>query len=55
MASLDTGRVPSCKHILAAVLAKAAPKLFKGGFKERVASKEEIVAWGSGWGEFSGG
>ncbi len=45
------GGVPSCKHILAAVLANAAPELFKNGFKERIVSKEEIVAWGSGWGE----
>ncbi|ETI24019.1 hypothetical protein G647_03388 [Cladophialophora carrionii CBS 160.54] len=49
-----TGRVPSCKHIVAAVLAKAAPHLFKDSLTERVVRKEEVVAWGSGWGEIGG-
>ncbi|KIW67927.1 hypothetical protein PV04_03906 [Phialophora macrospora] len=52
--TLKLGRVPSCKHILAAVLVKTAPRLFKDCFKDRVVTKEEIVAWGSGWGEFGG-
>ena len=53
--TLRLGRVPSCKHILAAVLAKAAPELFKNGFKERTVTRQEIVAWGGGWGELGGG
>jgi hypothetical protein len=52
--TLTLGKVPSCKHILAAALVKTAPQLFKDCFKDRVVAKEEIVAWGSGWGEFGG-
>jgi len=48
-------RIPSCKHILAAVLAKAAPRLFAPGVAERVVSREEMVGWGGGWGEFGYG
>ena len=55
LSTLETGRVPSCKHILAAVLAKAAPKLFNDGYTEKVVSREEAVAWGNGgeglWGK----
>jgi hypothetical protein len=43
---------PSCKHMLAAVLAKVAPALFSDSIPERVVTREEIVAWGCGWGEF---
>lgn len=50
--SNSAGKVPSCKHILAAVLAKAAPALFAEGFETRVVSRAEMVAWGAGWGEF---
>ncbi|KAJ9612119.1 hypothetical protein H2200_003716 [Cladophialophora chaetospira] len=53
-ATLKPGRIPSCKHILAAVLATAAPKLFKDGVMEKAVSREELVAWGSGWGELGG-
>jgi hypothetical protein len=45
----DVGRVPSCKHILAAVLVKAAPNLFHDGFTERVVSRDEAAAWAAGW------
>ncbi|EXJ61140.1 hypothetical protein A1O7_05293 [Cladophialophora yegresii CBS 114405] len=53
-ATRKVGRIPSCKHIVAAVLADAAPHLFEDSFKERVVRKEELVAWGSGWGEIGG-
>ncbi len=47
--------VPSCKHILAAVLAKVAPGLFADRVIERAVGREELVGWGAGWGEFGGG
>ncbi|KAI1615244.1 hypothetical protein EDD37DRAFT_510963 [Exophiala viscosa] len=53
--SKSSGSIPSCKHILAALLAKAAPELFGHGVTVRKVSCEEIVGWGGGWGEFGGG
>ncbi|KAK5223095.1 hypothetical protein LTR72_005932 [Exophiala xenobiotica] len=48
--------MPSCKHILAAVLAKVAPGLFaKHGVIQKAVTHEELVGWGAGWGEFGGG
>jgi hypothetical protein len=48
--------LPSCKHILAAVLAKVAPGLFaKHGVIQKAVTHEELVGWGAGWGEFGGG
>jgi hypothetical protein len=48
--------LPSCKHILAAVLAKVAPGLFaKQGVIQKAVTHEELVGWGAGWGEFGGG
>lgn len=46
-------RPPSCKHILAATLAKAAPNLF--GDNTRHVTRDEMVGWGGGWGELGGG
>ncbi|EXJ93286.1 hypothetical protein A1O1_01678 [Capronia coronata CBS 617.96] len=46
-----SGSMPSCKHILAAVLAKSAPELFNSGMCVRLVSREELAAWGGGWGE----
>ncbi|KIW12889.1 hypothetical protein PV08_08076 [Exophiala spinifera] len=54
-ASTSSPRPPSCKHILAAVLAKAAPGLFAHGVTSRTVSRDESVGWGAGWGEFGGG
>lgn len=51
----STRSVPSCKHILAAVLAKAAPKLFGPGVHVNRVSKEELAGWGAGWGELGVG
>ncbi|KAL6251723.1 hypothetical protein RBB50_001933 [Rhinocladiella similis] len=53
--STSNRRPPSCKHILAAVLAKAAPRLFDYGITSRVVSRDEIAGWGAGWGEFGSG
>ncbi|KIW93062.1 uncharacterized protein Z519_06912 [Cladophialophora bantiana CBS 173.52] len=50
-ATIKMGRVPSCKHLMAATLAKVAPSLFTDGVKETIVSREEVVAWGGGWGE----
>ncbi|EXJ80090.1 hypothetical protein A1O3_08376 [Capronia epimyces CBS 606.96] len=49
--NISTRLVPSCKHILAAVLAKAAPNLFASGVRAKKVSREELTAWGGGWGE----
>ncbi|KIW99494.1 uncharacterized protein Z518_11233 [Rhinocladiella mackenziei CBS 650.93] len=46
---------PSCKHILAAVLVKAAPKLFNHGVRETVVSRDELAGWGGGWGALGTG
>jgi hypothetical protein len=46
---------PVCKHILAAVLAKAAPRLFSNGVTEKAVTPEELMGWGAGWGEFGYG
>lgn len=47
--------VPSCKHILAAVLVRAAPDLFGNGVSDTTVSREEAVGWGGGWGELADG
>ena len=52
-ARLDTGKIPSCKHVLAAAFVKSAPGLFRGAFREKIVSREEAIAWGSGWGGFA--
>ncbi len=44
--------VPVCKHILAAVLAKAAPELFADAVARREVSREEMAGWGAGWGDY---
>ncbi|KEF51317.1 uncharacterized protein A1O9_12667 [Exophiala aquamarina CBS 119918] len=49
------GGAPICKHILAAVLARAAPMLFGTGVAESIASREQLAGWGGGWGEFGYG
>lgn len=46
---------PSCKHILAATLAKVAPQLFGHGVPDKVVSRDELAGWGGGWGELAGG
>ena len=43
--------VPVCKHILAALLCKAAPEVFGHGMVVREVSKEELAGWGGGWGD----
>ncbi|KAK5095491.1 hypothetical protein LTS08_008133 [Lithohypha guttulata] len=43
--------VPTCKHILAAIIGTAAPKLFGDGIDSKDVSKEELAAWAAGWGE----
>ncbi|EXJ65869.1 uncharacterized protein A1O5_11110 [Cladophialophora psammophila CBS 110553] len=53
-ATIKMGRIPSCKHLVAATIAKAAPSLFTDGVKETIVSREEMVAWGGGWGEHVG-
>ncbi|OAP57910.1 hypothetical protein AYL99_08648 [Fonsecaea erecta] len=47
-------KVPSCKHLVAAFLAKAAPALFTDSVQKSTVSREEAVAWGAGWGEHRG-
>lgn len=54
-ASSTFSSVPSCKHILAAVLAKAAPRLFAHGVTDREVTRAELAGWGGGWGEFGDG
>lgn len=52
-ATLPTsGGMPICKHILAATLARAAPKLFETGVSDIMVSREQLAGWGGGWGEF---
>lgn len=52
-ATLPTsGGMPICKHVLAATLARAAPKLFETGVSEIMVSREQLAGWGGGWGEF---
>ena len=49
-----TAGVPVCKHILAAVMARAAPKLFVDGVHvnvKRELGREEMASWGAGWGD----
>ncbi|KIX99132.1 uncharacterized protein Z520_04708 [Fonsecaea multimorphosa CBS 102226] len=53
-ATIKFARVPSCKHLVAAFLAKSAPTLFTDSVKESTISREEAVAWGGGWGEHRG-
>ncbi|KAJ9624603.1 hypothetical protein H2204_010785 [Knufia peltigerae] len=48
-------RPPSCKHVLAAVLSKVAPRLFGHGITSKVVNRDEVAGWGAGWGEFPGG
>lgn len=43
--------VPTCKHILAAVIGTLAPNLFGEGIKTRIVSKAELAAWSAGYGE----
>ena len=46
--------VPVCKHILAAMMEKAAPELFVEGTHLNVSrdvGKEEMAGWGAGWGD----
>lgn len=45
--------VPVCKHILAALMARAAPAIFDVGKNVKVqeAGREEMAGWGAGWGE----
>ena len=43
--------VPVCKHILAALLGKAAPGMFGEMVSRREAGKEEVAGWGGGWGD----
>ncbi|KAH0828533.1 hypothetical protein AYO21_07766 [Fonsecaea monophora] len=52
--TIKLARTPSCKHIVAAFLAKAAPNIFANGVKETTVSREEAIAWGGGWGEHGG-
>lgn len=51
----SAGRTPVCKHILAAVLARAAPNLFGAGVAESEGSREQLAGWGGGWGVFGYG
>lgn len=51
----SSGSIPICKHILAATLAKVAPKLFSTGTTESRVSREQLAGWGGGWGEFGYG
>ncbi len=46
--------VPVCKHILAAMMARASPDLFLEGVHvnvRREVGREEMAGWGSGWGD----
>lgn len=43
--------VPVCKHILAVVMAEAAPRLLGDGMQTRDVSVQEMAAWSAGWGE----
>jgi hypothetical protein len=46
--------VAVCKHILAAVVAKAAPSLFVEGVNVHIkgdVGMEEMAGWGAGWGD----
>jgi len=43
--------VPTCKHILAVVMAEAAPRLLGAGVQTRDISVQEMAAWSAGWGE----
>ena len=46
--------VPVCKHILAAVMSKAAPRLFAEDVHVRIrrdVAESEIAGWVAGWGE----
>jgi hypothetical protein len=51
----SSGSTPICKHILAATLARVAPKLFSTGITESRVSREQLAGWGGGWGEFGYG
>jgi hypothetical protein len=44
--------IPVCKHILAALLADAAPNVFVEGIQVRLLrlDREEVAAWAGGWG-----
>ncbi len=42
---------PICKHILAAVLGKALPGLFKDGVGRKEVTAVEAAGWGGGWGD----
>ncbi|OQV09462.1 hypothetical protein CLAIMM_13582 [Cladophialophora immunda] len=53
-ATLEVATVPSCKHLVAAFLANAAPNLFTDTVKQSAVSREEAVAWGAGWSEHGG-
>ena len=46
--------VPVCKHILAAVMSKAAPSLFAEDIHVRTrreVTESEMAGWGAGWGD----
>lgn len=42
---------PICKHILAAVLARSAPRLFADGVQIKEISLFEVAGWAAGWGD----
>jgi hypothetical protein len=50
-ATRDQTGAPICKHILAAVLGKALPRLFGHGVERKVVTAAEVAGWGAGWGD----
>lgn len=50
-ASLGEGMPPTCKHLLACVLAERCVGLFGGCVEEKVVSVEEAAGWAAGWGD----
>jgi hypothetical protein len=43
--------IPICKHVVAAILTKAAPELFGNAVAMKIATREDIAGWGVGWGD----
>lgn len=43
--------LPTCKHILAAVIGTLATNLFGDGVKTRIVTRSELAAWAAGYGE----
>lgn len=51
MLTRDGAEAPICKHILAAMVGKALPRLFGHGVERKEVMATEVAGWSAGWGD----